>query len=42
MRWRVESRTKPGHETTLTYSSLVFDRPIPNSVFSRSNLERRF
>jgi outer membrane lipoprotein-sorting protein len=42
MRWRMVSNTKPGHETTLTFSSLVFDKPVPADVFTRQNLERHF
>jgi outer membrane lipoprotein-sorting protein len=42
MRWRVESHTKPGQETTLTYSSLVFDKSVADSIFTMRNLERRF
>jgi outer membrane lipoprotein-sorting protein len=42
MRWRMVSHTKPGHETTLIFSSLEFDRPVSASVFTRQNLERHF
>ena len=42
MRWRMVSETKPGHETTLVFSSLEFDRPIAADIFTRLNLERRF
>jgi hypothetical protein len=36
------SHNKPGHETTLTFSSLEFDRRIPANLFTQQNLERRF
>jgi outer membrane lipoprotein-sorting protein len=42
MRWRMVSHNKPGHETTLVFSRLEFDRPVPANVFTRQNLERRF
>jgi len=42
MRWRMVPQNKPGHETTLSFSSLEFDRPVPASVFTRQNLERHF
>ena len=42
MRWRMVSHAKPGHETTLTFSSMEFDRPIRADIFTRQNLERRF
>lgn len=42
MRWRMVSQNKPGHETTLTFSSLEFDKPMPANTFTRQNLERRF
>ncbi len=42
MRWRMVSHNKPGHETTLTLSSLQFDQPISADLFTRQNLERRF
>lgn len=42
MRWRMVSQSKPGHETTLTFSSLEFGRPISADVFTRQNLERHF
>lgn len=42
MRWRMVSHSKPGHETTLSFSSLEFDKPLPASVFTRQNLERHF
>ena len=42
MRWRMVCQNKPGHETTLTFSSLEFDKPTPANTFTRQNLERRF
>ena len=42
MRWRMVSHDKPGHETTLTFSSLEFDKPISANTFTQQNLERRF
>jgi outer membrane lipoprotein-sorting protein len=42
MRWQMVSVNKPGHETTLAYHSLVFDRPIPSRVFTRQNMKRQF
>jgi len=42
MHWRMVSHTKPGHETTLTFSALEFDRPIRADIFTRQNLSRRF
>ena len=42
MRWRMVSHSKQGHETTLTFSSLEFDKPISANTFTRQNLERRF
>jgi len=42
MRWKMVSVTKPGHETTLVYHSLVFDQPIPDRVFTRQNMKRQF
>jgi outer membrane lipoprotein-sorting protein len=42
MRWRMVSQTKAGHETTLTFSSLEFDKPLSADTFTRQNLERHF
>ncbi len=42
MRWRMVSHTKAGHETTLTFSSLEFDKPVAAEIFTRQNLERHF
>jgi outer membrane lipoprotein-sorting protein len=42
MLWRMVSHNKPGHETTLTFFSLEFDKPIPANTFTQQNLERRF
>lgn len=42
MRWRMVSHTKPGHETTLLFSAIEFDKPVAASIFTRQNLERRF
>jgi hypothetical protein len=42
MRWRMVSVTKPGHETTLVYHTLEFDRPIPGRVFTQQNMKRQF
>jgi outer membrane lipoprotein-sorting protein len=42
MRWQMVSVTKPGHETTLVYHSLVFDRAIPGRVFTQQNMKRQF
>jgi len=42
MRWHMVSVTKPGHETTLLYHSLVFDRTIPGRVFTQQNMKRQF
>jgi outer membrane lipoprotein-sorting protein len=42
MRWHMVSVTKPGHETTLVYHSLVFDRAIPARVFTQQNMKRQF
>ncbi len=36
-RWKMDSVTKPGHETVLVYGQLIFDRPIPASVFTQEN-----
>jgi outer membrane lipoprotein-sorting protein len=41
-RWKMDSVTKPGHETVLVYSKLIFDRPIPTSVFTQENLQQPF
>ncbi len=41
-RWKMESVTKPGHETVLVYGKLIFDRPIPASVFTQENLQQPF
>jgi outer membrane lipoprotein-sorting protein len=42
MRWKMDSVTKPGHETVLAYGKLIFDRTIPASVFTRENLQQPF
>jgi hypothetical protein len=42
MRWSMVSVTKPGHETTLVYHSLEFDRSIPSRVFTQQNMKRQF
>ncbi|HWB98817.1 MAG TPA: outer membrane lipoprotein-sorting protein [Bryobacteraceae bacterium] len=42
LRWRMVSHSKPGHETTLMFSSLEFDRPVSANIFTRQNLERHF
>jgi len=42
MRWKMESVTKPGHETLLVYGKLTFDRSIPSSVFTQENLQQPF
>lgn len=42
MRWRMVSQNKPGHETTVTFSSLHFDQPVPADIFTQQNLERHF
>lgn len=42
MRWRMLSHNKPGHKTTLTFSSLEFDKPVPANLFTQQNLERHF
>jgi outer membrane lipoprotein-sorting protein len=42
MRWKMDSITKPGHETLLVYGKLIFDRPIPASVFTQENLQQPF
>jgi outer membrane lipoprotein-sorting protein len=42
MRWRMVSHKKPGHETTLLFSSLEFDKPMPANLFTQQNLKRRF
>jgi outer membrane lipoprotein-sorting protein len=42
MRWHMVSNTKKGHETTLIFSSLVFDKPVADDIFTRQNLERHF
>jgi outer membrane lipoprotein-sorting protein len=42
MHWRMVSHTKTGHETTLLFSSLEFNRPIRADVFTRQNLQGRF
>lgn len=42
MRWRMESVTKPGHETILIYRKLRFDRTISASVFTRENLQQPY
>ncbi len=41
-RWKMDSVTKPGHETVLVYGKLIFDRPIPASVFTQENLQQPF
>jgi len=41
-RWKMDSVTKPGHETMLVYGKLIFDRPIPASVFTQENLQQPF
>lgn len=42
MRWKMDSVTKPGHETVLDYRTLKFDHPIPDSVFTQENLKQPF
>jgi outer membrane lipoprotein-sorting protein len=42
MRWKMVSVTKPGHETTLEYRNLKFDRTIRASVFTQENLRQPF
>lgn len=42
MRWKMDSITKPGHETVLLYRTLKFDHPIPGSVFTQENLKQPF
>ena len=42
MRWHMVSHVKAGHETTLTFSTLEFDKPVAAEIFTRQNLERRF
>jgi len=42
MLWTMISVDKPGHVTTLAYESLTLDRPIPDSVFTRQNLQQPF
>jgi outer membrane lipoprotein-sorting protein len=42
MRWRMVSVTRPGHETTLVYHLLEFDRSIPSRVFTQQNMKRQF
>ena len=42
MRWKMDSVTKPGHETVLIYKNLIFDRPISASVFTQENLQQPF
>jgi outer membrane lipoprotein-sorting protein len=42
MRWQMTSVTKPGHETVLIYSRLIFNRPISVSVFTRENLQEPY
>lgn len=41
-RWKMDSITKPGHETVLVYGTLIFDRPIPATVFVQENLQQPF
>ncbi len=41
MRWRMKPVRKPGRETVLVYRKVVFDRPIPNRIFTLQNLKRR-
>jgi outer membrane lipoprotein-sorting protein len=41
-RWKMDSVTKPGHETVLVYGKLIFDRPIPALVFTQENLQQPF
>ena len=41
-RWKMDSVTKPGHETVFVYRKLIFDRPIPASVFTQENLQQPF
>ena len=42
MRWRMVSHTKPGHETTLTFSSLEFDKPIPANTIHAAESRAAF
>jgi outer membrane lipoprotein-sorting protein len=42
MRWKMVAVNKPGRETTLQFTKLTLDRPIPNSVFTEENLQRPF
>ncbi len=42
MRWKMNSVTKPGHETVLVYGDLRFDQSISASVFTRDNLQQPF
>lgn len=41
MRWRMKPVGKPGRETVLVYREVVFDRPIPDRIFTLQNLKRR-
>jgi outer membrane lipoprotein-sorting protein len=42
MLWKMVSVNKPGHETTLQFTKLALDRPIPNSIFTQENLRQPF
>ncbi len=42
MHWRMVSHNKPGHETTLTFSSLEFDKAVSADIFTHQNLKRHF
>ncbi len=38
--WKIESLDKPGHKTRVVLEEIVFDRPMPDEIFTQRNLER--
>jgi len=40
MRWTMTAVTKPGHESSIVFHSVVFDQPILDRTFTQQNLKR--
>jgi outer membrane lipoprotein-sorting protein len=38
--WEIESLDKPGSKTRVVLEEIVFDRPMPDELFTQKNLER--
>lgn len=39
-RWEIEALDKPGNKTRVVLEEIVFDRPMPDEIFTQKNLER--